>query len=62
MSYHGFPPPDYNQVGIAVVNPLHRIERKLIKIKQALELVSENSDHTASDLKNMINQIIEDNE
>jgi hypothetical protein len=62
MSYHGFPPPDYNQVGIAVVNPLHRIERKLKKIKQALEAVSENSGHTASDLKNLINQIIEDNE
>ena len=62
MSYHGFPPPDYNQVGIAVVNPLHRIERKLRKIKELLEVVSDDSDHTTGELKIMINKIIEDSE
>ncbi len=62
MSYHGFPPPDYNQVGIAVVNPLHRIERKLRKIKEVLDGVSDSSDHTASNLKDLIYKIIEDSE
>ncbi len=62
MSYHGFPPPDYNQVGIAVVNPLHRIERKLKKIKDVLDGVSDMSVLSAIDLKIMINQIIDDNE
>jgi len=32
MSYHGNPPRDYNRTGIAVVNPLIEIQRKLDKI------------------------------
>tara|TARA_B100000575_G_scaffold247673_1_gene213228 strand:- start:854 stop:1042 length:189 start_codon:yes stop_codon:yes gene_type:complete len=62
MSYHGFPPPDYNQVGIAVVNPLHRIEQKLKKIKETLDGVTDESTISVNDLKIMIGEIIEDNE
>ena len=62
MSYHDFPPPDYNQVGIAVVNPLHRIEGKLKKIKEALDNISDTSKLSANDLKIMVGEIIEDNE
>jgi len=32
MSYHGNPPYDYNKTGIAVVNPLLDLQRKLDKI------------------------------
>jgi|TARA_E500000331_G_scaffold280026_1_gene273210 hypothetical protein len=42
MSYHGQTPPDYDKVGIAVVNPLHEIQRKLNKIAQII-----NDLHTA---------------
>ena len=51
MSYHGQPPPDYNQVGIAVVNPLHRIEQKLKKIQDVLDNISDSSVLSANDLK-----------
>ena len=34
MSYHGCPPPDYNKIGIGVVNPIHELQRKLDKITQ----------------------------
>ena len=40
MSYHGSPPPDYNKIGIAVVNPLHELQRKLDKITQLVNELS----------------------
>ena len=60
MSYHDQPPPDYNQVGIAVVNPLHRIERKLKKIQNVLDNISDASILTANDLKIKIQNILDD--
>ena len=36
MSYHGSRPPEYDNIGIAVVNPLHEIQRKLDKITQII--------------------------
>ena len=60
MSYHGFPPPDYNNTGIAVVNPLIRIERKLKKIQEILDNISDASVLTANDLKVKIQIILDD--
>tara|TARA_Y100000592_G_scaffold91593_1_gene151988 strand:- start:1092 stop:1274 length:183 start_codon:yes stop_codon:yes gene_type:complete len=59
MSYHGHPPPDYNQVGIAVVNPLHEIQRKLKKIQDLLDNISDSSILTANDLKFKIQEVID---
>ena len=56
MSYHGQPPPDYNVAGIAVVNPLIRIERKLKRVQEVLDNVSDASALTALDLKAKIEQ------
>lgn len=58
MSYHGFPPPDYNSTGIAVVNPLIRIERKLKKIQEVLDNISDDSILTALDLKAKLEAVI----
>ena len=60
MSYHGQPPPDYNQVGIAVVNPLHRIEQKLKKIQDVLDNISDSSVLSANDLKAKLQKVIDD--
>ena len=60
MSYHGHPPPDYNQVGIAVVNPLHRIEQKLKKVQEVLDNISDASILTANDLKIKIQKVLDD--
>ena len=51
MSYHGRPPPDYSYKGISVVNPLIRIERKLKRIQEILDNISDSSILTALDLK-----------
>jgi hypothetical protein len=59
MSYHGNPPPDYNQVGIAVVNPLHRIEQKLKKVQDILDNISDVSVLTANDLKIKIQRVMD---
>jgi len=59
MSYHGNPPPDYNQVGIAVVNPLHRIEQKLKKVQDILDNISDASILTANDLKIKIQRVLD---
>ncbi len=40
MSYHGNPPRDYDQTGIAVVSPLYEIQRKLDKITQLVNELS----------------------
>ena len=59
MSYHGNPPPDYNQVGIAVVNPLHRIEQKVKKVQDILDNISDVSVLTANDLKIKIQRVMD---
>ena len=51
MSYHGRPPPDYVYKGISVVNPLIRIERKLQRIQEVLDNISDASILSAVDLK-----------
>ena len=60
MSYHGRPPPDYNYKGISVVNPLIRIERKLKRIQEILDNISDASTLTAVDLKIKIEKAIAD--
>ena len=50
MSYHGNPP-SYNETGIAVVNPLVQIERKLKRVQEVLDNISDASILTAVDLK-----------
>ena len=54
MGYHDRPPPDYMKTGIAVVNPLIRIERKLGRVQEVLDNISNDSVLTALDLKIMI--------
>ena len=54
MGYHDRPPPDYMKTGIAVVNPLIRIERKLARVQEVLDNISDASVMTALDLKAMI--------
>ena len=54
MSYHGYPPQDYDKTGIAVVNPLIRIERKLKRVQDILDNISDASILTATDLKTKI--------
>jgi len=55
MSYHDHLP-DYMRTGIAVVNPLIRIERKLKRIQDVLNNISAASTLTAVDLKIKIQQ------
>jgi hypothetical protein len=57
MSYHD-QPPDYAKVGISVVNPLIRIERKLNRIQEVLDNISQSSILTAVDLKIKIEKAI----
>lgn len=59
MSYHGWPPPDFKNTGIGVVNPLIQIEIKLKKIQDVLDNISDASVLTANDLKIMIQRIID---
>ena len=54
MGYHDRSPPDYMKTGIAVVNPLIRIERKLARVQEVLDNISDASVMTALDLKSMI--------
>jgi len=61
MSYHGYPP-SYTKTGIAVVNPLIRIERKLQKIQEVLDSISDYSTLTATDLKIKIQKAIDEDE
>ena len=61
MSYHGYPPPDsYNETGIAVVNPLIRIEKKLREVQNILDNISDASILTANDLKIKIQKVLDD--
>ena len=61
MSYHGYPP-SYTKTGIAVVNPLIRIERKLQKIQEVLDSIGDYSTLTATDLKIKIQKAIDEDE
>ena len=58
MSYHDRNPPDYNKTGIGVVNPLLRIERKLKKVQEVLDNISDASVLTANDLKVKIQRVL----
>jgi len=59
MSYHGNPP-DYAKTGIAVVNPLIRIERKLKRIEGILANIGDASVLSAADLKAMIQNALDE--
>ena len=58
MSYHGQPPPEYTKIGIAVVNPLIRIERKLKKVQDVLDNIGEDSTLSANDLKRKLQEVL----
>mgnify|MGYP001331780842 CR=1 FL=1 len=60
MGYHDRSTSNYNKTGIGVVNPLIRIERKLKKVQEVLDNISDASVLTANDLKIMIQRIIDD--
>ena len=58
MSYHdGYNP---RMEGIAVVNPLIRIEQKLNKIQKLLNSEETIEDLSATDLKELIQEILND--
>ena len=59
MSYHDRPP-DYMRKGIAVVNPLIRIEKKLKKVQDILDNISDASSLTANDLKMKLQKVLDD--
>jgi len=61
MSYHG-QPPSYHNTGISVVNPLIRIERKLMKVQDVLDNISDSSILTANDLKIKIQKVLNESE
>ena len=58
MGYHDRQPPDYDRAGISIVNPLHKTQNKLDKIKGVLENISDSSELTAIDLKIMIQNVL----
>ena len=58
MGYHDRQPPDYERTGMGVVNPLMRIEKKLKKIQEILDNISDSSVLTATDLKIKIEQAL----
>ena len=58
MGYHDRKPPDYLRTGIGVVNPLIRIERKLQRIQEVLDNISDASVMTAGDLKSKLEKVI----
>jgi hypothetical protein len=59
MGYHDRPP-GYAETGIAVVNPLIRIERKLKRVQEILDNISDASILTATDLKTKIEKAMSD--
>ena len=59
MSYHDHNP-DYMRKGIAVVNPLIRIEEKLKKVQDVLDNISDASILTANDLKIKLQKVLDD--
>lgn len=60
MGYHDRRPPDYYKTGIGVVNPLHEIQRKLKKVQEVLDNISDSSVLTAEDLKAKIQRVLDD--
>ena len=58
MGYHDRRP-DYMKTGMAVVNPLIRIEKKLKKVQEVLDNIGEQSVLTAADLKVKIQQALD---
>ena len=48
------------RTGMAVVNPLIRIEQKLRKIQDVLDNISDASILTATDLKTKLQKVIDD--
>jgi len=60
MGYHDRNPPDYHRTGIAVVNPLIRIEKKLKKVQEILDNISDSSVLSAEDLKIKIQNVLDD--
>ena len=58
MGYHDRPP-DYVKTGIAVVSPLIRIEKKLEKVQDVLDNISDHSILTANDLKIKIQKVLD---
>jgi|TARA_Y200000002_G_scaffold307459_1_gene263555 hypothetical protein len=60
VSYHGQPPPEYNEIGIGVVNPLHQIELKLKKVQDVLDNISDQSILTANDLKCKLEKVLKE--
>jgi len=61
MGYHDRPP-DYMRTGMAVVNPLIRIEKKLKKVQAVLDNISDYSVLTANDLKIKIQKVLDEDE
>ena len=61
MSYHD-QPPDYARTGIAVVNPLIRIEKKPKRVQEVLDNISDASALTANDLKIRLQRVLKDEE
>ena len=59
MSYHDLPP-SYRKTGIAVVNPLLRIEKKLERIQEVLDNIEDQGILTATDLKVRLQKVIDD--
>lgn len=60
MGYHDRKRPDYENIGIGVVNPLHRIELKLKKVQEILDNISEQSILTANELKCKIENVLKE--
>tara|TARA_E500000331_G_C16840866_1_gene533469 strand:- start:366 stop:548 length:183 start_codon:yes stop_codon:yes gene_type:complete len=59
MSYHDYPP-EYLKTGIAVVNPIMQIEKKLKKVQDVLDNISDASILTANDLKTKLQKVLDD--
>ena len=62
MGYHDRRPPDYNKTGMGVINPLHEIQRKLIRVQEVLDNISDASVLTANDLKVKIEKVLKEGE
>ena len=58
MGYHDRPP-DYMKTGMAVVNPLIRIEKKLKEVQEVLDNISDYSILSATDLQAKIQKVLD---
>ncbi len=57
MSYHGYPPPDYGKTGIAVVNPLMQLQKRLDRIQKLIHSLPEKA-MTTVELSEAIQKIL----